>query len=71
MTYPAFDISGIADVEAHDGPVTCAACGCRLQPAAGHQGWIHFLPMAGSDARGCRVECADAVHDRLGRTAGA
>jgi hypothetical protein len=71
MTYPAFDTSGIADAEAHDGPVTCASCGCRLQSSASGRGWVHFLPMAGSDARGCRVECADAIHDSRGRAAGA
>ena len=52
-------------------PVTCAECGCRLQ-AIGHPGeeaWFHFNPLAGRDARGCRVDCADAAHDALGRAA--
>ncbi|HXG40908.1 MAG TPA: hypothetical protein VNJ28_08195 [Candidatus Limnocylindrales bacterium] len=46
--------------------VTCAACGCRLQ--AGSDGrWRHFAPMAGRDARGCRIACADLAHDESGR----
>ncbi len=52
-------------------PVTCAACGCRLQ-AVGHSGdeaWFHFNPLAGRDARGCRVDCADAAHDASGQAA--
>ena len=48
------------------GPVTCAACGCRLQ-AAPHGGYVHFGPLGGRDARGCRVECVDAIHDAGGR----
>ena len=50
-------------------PVTCSSCGCRLQ-AVGHAGaeaWFHFTPLAGKDARGCRVDCADAAHDSDGR----
>jgi hypothetical protein len=50
-------------------PVTCASCGCRLH-AVGHAGaeaWFHFSPLAGRDARGCRVDCADAAHDAAGR----
>lgn len=46
-------------------PVTCAACGCRL--AATGEAWFHFNPLAGRDARGCRVACADAAHDASGR----
>jgi hypothetical protein len=45
--------------------VTCAACGCRLTP--GGEAWFHFNPLAGRDARGCRVACADAAHDETGR----
>ena len=52
----------------HDvgGPVTCALCGCRLQ-ASPQGGYVHFGAMGGRDARGCRVECVDAVHDVSGR----
>jgi hypothetical protein len=46
-------------------PVTCASCGCRLTSDAG--AWFHFNPLAGRDARGCRVGCADAPHDADGR----
>ena len=42
-------------------PVTCAACGCRLTENG--DAWFHFNPLAGRDARGCRVGCADAAHD--------
>jgi hypothetical protein len=47
------------------GPVTCAACGCRLAPVG--DAFVHFNPIAGRDARGCRIDCADAVHDAMGR----
>jgi hypothetical protein len=46
-------------------PVTCAACGCRLTQAG--DAWFHFNPLAGRDARGCRIACADAAHDASGR----
>jgi hypothetical protein len=46
-------------------PVTCAACGCRL--ASTGEAWFHFNPLAGRDARGCRIACADAAHDAAGR----
>ena len=52
-------------------PVTCAECGCRLQ-AVGHPGaeaWFHFQPLAGRDARGCRVGCVDQAHDVAGQAA--
>lgn len=45
-------------------PVTCAACGCRL--AESGDAWFHFNPLAGRDARGCRIDCADAAHDASG-----
>ncbi len=51
--------------DGRDGPVTCAACGCRLD-AAGDK-FVHFNPLAGRDARGCRVDCADVAHDAAGR----
>jgi hypothetical protein len=46
-------------------PVTCAACGCRL--AESGEAFVHFSPMGGRDARGHRIECADALHDASGR----
>ena len=67
MTYPAFGNDGLTGaLENTPGPVTCTACGCRLQHAADLNGWLHFSPMAGRDARGCRVTCADEVHDARG-----
>jgi hypothetical protein len=68
MTYPAYENHGA--VAPKTGPVTCAACGCRLEASAdGRQAWFHFAPMGGRDARGCRVACADSVHDAAGRAA--
>lgn len=46
-------------------PVTCASCGCRL--TTNGDAWFHFSPMAGRDARGCRIACADSAHDASGR----
>ena len=50
-------------------PVTCASCGCRLEAAgpSDSMAWFHFNPIAGRDARGCRVACADLAHDLDGR----
>jgi hypothetical protein len=56
-------ISAVRD--GRNAPVTCAACGCRLDAAG--ETFVHFNPLAGRDARGCRVECADAAHDAAGR----
>jgi hypothetical protein len=71
MTYPAFDTSGLTGaVEPTNGPVTCASCGCRLERSSDGRGaWFHFSPMAGRDARGCKVACADSAHDAAGRAA--
>jgi hypothetical protein len=46
-------------------PVTCAGCGCRLTQSG--DAWFHFNPIGGRDARGCRIDCADAAHDTTGR----
>ena len=46
-------------------PVTCEACGCRL--AAAGDAFVHFQGFAGRDARGCRIDCAEATHDDAGR----
>jgi hypothetical protein len=56
-------VSAVRD--GRDGPVTCAACGCRL--SATGEAFFHFNPLAGRDARGCRIACADAAHDADGR----
>jgi hypothetical protein len=50
------------------GPVTCASCGCRLQPAASSDvAFVHFGSLGGRDARGCRVACVELTHDDSGR----
>ncbi|HLX33607.1 MAG TPA: hypothetical protein VKR30_00015 [Candidatus Limnocylindrales bacterium] len=52
-------------------PVTCLACGCRLETIGEGESvsWFHFGRMAGRDARGCRVSCIDAAHDVEGHAA--
>jgi hypothetical protein len=69
MTYPVFDSNGISRRETAGGPVTCTACGCRLERSTGDgiSAWFHFAPMAGRDARGCKVDCANEAHDARGR----
>jgi hypothetical protein len=56
---------------ADGGPVTCASCGCRLQPVGPSDAaaFFHFGSMGGRDARGCRVDCADLAHDASGQPA--
>ena len=52
------------------GPVTCATCGCRLVGLSGllDGTYRHYPSMKhGQDARGCRPECVDALHDLDGR----
>jgi hypothetical protein len=53
----------------HAAPVTCAACGCRLEAATGARDgeYHHFGPFNGRDARGCLVDCVELVHDWTGR----
>jgi hypothetical protein len=67
MIHPS-DSELIRPLAVRDGqgaPVTCAACGCRLTQTG--EAWFHFNPLAGRDARGCRIACADAAHDAAGR----
>jgi hypothetical protein len=49
-------------------PVTCAACGCRLEHSTASEPatWFHFGRFAGRDARGCRVACVELAHDGFG-----
>lgn len=64
-------LSVVAVRDGRPAPVTCSACGCRLQ-AIGHPGaeaWFHFRPLGGRDARGCQVACADLAHDAAGLAA--
>ena len=50
-------------------PVVCGTCGCRLE-AADNGRFLHFGRLGGRDARGCRIDCAEAEHDVLGRPLG-
>jgi hypothetical protein len=52
-------------------PVTCDACGCRLEAVESDErlAWFHYGRLAGRDARGDRVACIDAPHDAEGRAA--
>lgn len=59
------ELRAIAVRDGQRGPVTCAACGCRL--TASGDAFAHFNPIGGRDARGCRIDCADALHDATGR----
>lgn len=58
------ELRTVAVRDGQQGPVTCAACGCRLAPSG--EAFVHFNPIGGRDARGCRIDCADAVHDATG-----
>lgn len=53
--------------DGHGAPVTCVACGCRLEGSPDGATFRHFNPLGGRDARGCRVSCADLAHDATGR----
>jgi len=71
MTYPAFDVETAAVVPATADvtrTVVCTSCGCRLNRAEDLNGWLHFSPASGRDARGCLVDCADKVHDARGKS---
>ena len=66
MLYPSDpDITPSAVRDGRQGPVTCVACGCRLTPAS--NAFVHFGGSGGRDARGCRIDCAEATHDPVGR----
>jgi hypothetical protein len=68
MNQPAGRLRAVRDGQG--APVTCAACGCRLESLGtkGSDSWAHFGRLGGRDARGCRVPCVDADHDRSGRS---
>ncbi len=55
--------------DGHLAPVTCAACGCRLEASgtADEAPWFHFGRLGGRDARGDRPACIEAPHDRSGQ----
>lgn len=52
------------------GPVTCAACGCRMTETylGDRRAWLHFASLhPDQDARGCRPRCLGVPHGRDGR----
>ena len=57
--------------EGHLAPVTCEACGCRLEAVEDERAvaWFHFGRISGRDARGERIACIDAPHDAGGHAA--
>jgi hypothetical protein len=66
MIHPSdSDVRSSAVRDGRLAPVTCIACGCRLDDAG--DGFVHFRGFAGRDARGCRIDCAEAMHDADGR----
>jgi hypothetical protein len=52
-------------------PVTCRACGCRLEAVGDERSvaWFHYGRISGRDARGDQIACLDAPHDAEGRAA--
>jgi hypothetical protein len=52
-------------------PVTCRACGCRLEAVGPESGpeWFHFGRLSGRDAVGHVIVCVDAAHDVEGHAA--
>jgi hypothetical protein len=65
MIHPSESTHGRAVRDGQGAPITCAACGCRLD-RADDQTWVHFGRFAGRDARGCRVPCVESGHDSFG-----
>jgi hypothetical protein len=69
MGSPRNDGEAMAVRDGQLAPVTCEACGCRLESDGSADGtaWFHFGRMGGRDARGCRVGCVEAAHNAEGR----
>jgi len=67
--YPSDARPSFAGQPDHGGPVTCATCGCRLQPVGPSDAaaFFHFGSLGGRDARGCLIECSDRAHDVSGQ----
>ena len=51
-------------------PITCVACGCRLEQRADGT-WWHYAGRGDRDARGCVVACAEQPHYAPGGIAAA
>jgi len=55
------DFSAFSVRDGRLAPVTCVACGCRLELRSDGS-WWHFSGQVGRDARGCIVGCAERPH---------
>ena len=55
------DFSAFSVRDGRLAPVTCVACGCRLE-RHGDDTWWHFRGRGERDARGCIVACAEQPH---------
>ena len=55
------DLTAFSVREGRLAPVTCVACGCRLERRADDT-WWHFSGRGDRDARGCIVACAEQPH---------
>ena len=69
MFHPSQTHGRVAPVrDGQQAPVTCAACGCRLERSSADESssWFHFGRFGGRDARGDRTDCIDLPHDTFG-----
>jgi hypothetical protein len=57
----ARDFSAFSVRDGRLAPVTCVACGCRLE-RHDDDSWWHFRGRGDRDARGCIVACAEQPH---------
>lgn len=55
------DLTAFSVREGRLAPVTCVACGCRLEQHPDGT-WWHFGGRGDRDARGCIVACAEQPH---------
>jgi hypothetical protein len=55
------DLTAFSVREGRLAPVTCVACGCRLE-RRDDDTWWHFSGRGDRDARGCIVACAEQPH---------
>jgi hypothetical protein len=55
------DLSAFSVRDGRLAPVTCVACGCRLERRDGGT-WWHVAGRGNRDARDCIVECAERPH---------
>lgn len=63
------DLTAFSVREGRLAPVTCVACGCRLERR--DDTWWHFAGGGDRDARGCIVACAEQPHYAPGGIAAA